>query len=568
MRYVTPVDDDGLILAGRHAAQYVRMSTDMQIYSAENQAAAIASYAANHGLEIISTYIDEDRSGLIIDNRDGLQRLLSDVDSGKANFQFVLVYDVSRWGRFQDADESAYYEFICKRAGIKVAYCAEQFENDGSMFSTIMKNLKRVMAGELSRDKSVLISAGACRTARMGFKQGGAAGFGLQRVLIDRYGNPRCLLQRGDRKYFNSDRVILQPGRPEEMKAVQRVFRSFVVAKKSELIIARELNEEGIFNEFGRPWRMLAIRRLLTCEKYIGNYLYNQKSGKLKRKRKPNPPDKWIRCENAFAAIVDRTMFEKAQKIFARRPSRLSKRWPSDEDMLARLKALWITRGKLSNEIINNADDDLPCGVTYIERFGSLRRAYALIGYKPGPRSAGFDARRAALGTISKLQEELACAIQLSGVCADFIRPTTHRPSAVLTVNRVLSISIYSARSTRLPNGGYRWEVRRRIAYDADLVLVVRMNESNRAILDYFLLPPSRIIDGKISLWEENRERLREYCFQELKDLVAPIWQTLSQKMAGSPFTSSGTTTGPASPTTSRRPKRAQTNRKNGCARR
>ncbi|MEO6246527.1 MAG: hypothetical protein ABIQ12_13930 [Opitutaceae bacterium] len=27
-------------------------------------------------------------------------------------------YDVSRWGRFQDADESGYYEYICKRAGI------------------------------------------------------------------------------------------------------------------------------------------------------------------------------------------------------------------------------------------------------------------------------------------------------------------------------------------------------------------------------------------------------------------------------------------------------------------
>jgi DNA invertase Pin-like site-specific DNA recombinase len=37
----------------------------------------------------------------------------------------VLVYDVSRWGRFQDIDESAHYEFVCKQAGIKVAYCAE-----------------------------------------------------------------------------------------------------------------------------------------------------------------------------------------------------------------------------------------------------------------------------------------------------------------------------------------------------------------------------------------------------------------------------------------------------------
>jgi hypothetical protein len=31
----------------------------------------------------------------------------------------------SRWGRFQDADESAHYEFLCKSAGIPVHYCAE-----------------------------------------------------------------------------------------------------------------------------------------------------------------------------------------------------------------------------------------------------------------------------------------------------------------------------------------------------------------------------------------------------------------------------------------------------------
>jgi len=56
----------------------------------------------------------------------GLRELLKDVESGKAAFSAVLVYDVSRWGRFQDADESAYYEYILKRFNIGVHYCAEQ----------------------------------------------------------------------------------------------------------------------------------------------------------------------------------------------------------------------------------------------------------------------------------------------------------------------------------------------------------------------------------------------------------------------------------------------------------
>ena len=113
------------------AAQYVRMSTDRQQYSIPNQMAAIALYAAEHELIIVRTYVDQATSGLKLSNRPGLIELLNDVQSGSADFASVLVFDVSRWGRFQDTDESAHYEFICKQARIKVIYCAEIFENDG-----------------------------------------------------------------------------------------------------------------------------------------------------------------------------------------------------------------------------------------------------------------------------------------------------------------------------------------------------------------------------------------------------------------------------------------------------
>src|ERR1700716_1522431 len=155
------------------AAQYVRMSTDYQRYSIENQAAVIAAYAQLHHLAIVRTYRDEGESGLKLKNRAGLIRLLDDVRSGHADFDHILVYDVSRWGRFQDTDESAHYEFVCKQAGIKVAYCAEQFDNDGTMISSIIKNIKRVMAAEYSRELSVKVHAGAVRLAGLGFKVGG-----------------------------------------------------------------------------------------------------------------------------------------------------------------------------------------------------------------------------------------------------------------------------------------------------------------------------------------------------------------------------------------------------------
>ena len=97
------------------------------------------------------------------------------MQTGRADFQAILVYDVSRWGRFQDADESAYYEYLCKRAGIEVHYCAEQFENDGSPTSTIIKSVKRAMAGEYSRELSAKVFKGQCRLIELGYRQGGAA---------------------------------------------------------------------------------------------------------------------------------------------------------------------------------------------------------------------------------------------------------------------------------------------------------------------------------------------------------------------------------------------------------
>jgi DNA invertase Pin-like site-specific DNA recombinase len=145
------------------AAQYIRMSTDYQRYSPQNQAAAIAAYAQQQNLTIVRTYTDEGRSGLRIKNRAGLTELIDEVCSGHADFDHILVYDVSRWGRFQDIDESAHYEFLCKKNGIKVAYCAEQFDNDGSLLSSIVKNIKRVMAAEYSRELSVKVHAGQCR---------------------------------------------------------------------------------------------------------------------------------------------------------------------------------------------------------------------------------------------------------------------------------------------------------------------------------------------------------------------------------------------------------------------
>jgi DNA invertase Pin-like site-specific DNA recombinase len=221
------------------AAEYVRMSTDHQRYSTENQSEAIRAYAATRGFEIVRTYADAGKSGLSIDGRDALKRLIDDVSAGTAEFDAILVYDVSRWGRFQDADESACYEYVCRRAGIAVHYCAEQFENDGSPISTIVKGVKRAMAGEYSRELSTKVFAGQCRLIELGFRQGGPAGYGLRRVLVDQSGERKSVLERGEQKSIQTDRVVLVPGPDDEIAIVGEIYRSFVRHGLSEAQIVR-----------------------------------------------------------------------------------------------------------------------------------------------------------------------------------------------------------------------------------------------------------------------------------------------------------------------------------------
>jgi DNA invertase Pin-like site-specific DNA recombinase len=166
----------GIAIPGQRAAIYMRMSTEHQQYSIANQRDALARYAQEHGLEIVRTYADEARSGLTTRGRSGLCSLFGDVVGGSADYAVVLVYDVSRWGRFQDTDESACYEFLCRRAGIRLEYCMEPFTNDGTALAALMKGLKRIMAGEYSRELSDKVFRAKCRISRMGYRGRGGRG--------------------------------------------------------------------------------------------------------------------------------------------------------------------------------------------------------------------------------------------------------------------------------------------------------------------------------------------------------------------------------------------------------
>lgn len=298
------------------AAAYVRMSTEPQTFSIDNQMALIVAFAEQRGFEIVPTYEDAGRSSLTIDGREAIQQLMADVTSGRADFDAILVYDVSRWGRFQDADEGAYYEHLCRRAGLPVHFCAEQFDNDGSIGSILLKAVKRVMAGEYSRELSVKVFAGQRRLIECGYRQGGMAGFGLRRLLVNEHGAPNGELGPGERKSLQTDRVVLVPGPDKEVEAVRRMYRLFASGIGGREI-AEHLNREGLRTDLGRPWTRGTVHQVLTNPKYVGDNVYNRVSNKLKQKRVVNAPELWVVAKAAFPAVVDTDLFAPAWRIAA-----------------------------------------------------------------------------------------------------------------------------------------------------------------------------------------------------------------------------------------------------------
>ncbi|MCA1542449.1 recombinase family protein [Bradyrhizobium sp. NBAIM32] len=494
------------------AAQYVRMSTDHQRYSIANQAATIAAYAASRNLSIVRTYADEAQSGLKIENRAALIELIEDVQSGHADFSHILVYDVSRWGRFQDTDESAHYEFLCKKAGVKVAYCAELFDNDGSLMSSIMKNLKRVMAAEYSRELSTKVFAGACRLSSLGFRQGGQPGYGLRRELIDDAGHPKGTMERGQRKNLQSDRVLLRPGPHHELTIVRRIFDEFVNERRSEERIARQLNKDGITTLHGRPWTNWMVHYLLENENYIGNLVYNRRSNKLRQSPKHNPPECWIRSQAAFEPIVDPELFAKAQKRMQTRYISIS-----NEDMLKGLRIRLKKSGRLSKDIIDAAEE-LPCATLYQLRFGSLRNAYRLIGYQSGRDCAYVDSREDRLELLSSIAANIAKQVEALGG-----QVTLDKKRAILVLNGALNVSLRVARAWKASREAPIWTIYRRAVLPEGLILAVRLNEQNRSPLDYFVFPTLEMRELRIRFSEVNRARLHRYRLASAEEACSVI---------------------------------------------
>lgn len=258
------------------------------------------------------------------------------------DFEYVLCLDVSRWGRFQDIDLSAQFSAICKKNKKQVIYTTIGKPKENDPLYPVYVQFERFRAAQYSRELSDKVWRGCVKIAEQGYWAGGPPPYGLQRLLLDEKREPLNVLQPGQRKGIQNQRVTLVEGNPEEVAIIRRIYEAFVERGHSEYKIAEDLNKDGIPSPSGRRWGAGSVMARLRNEKYAGTMVYNQTSGKLKTPKHPNPPEEWVRTREAFSGVIEFELYLRAQEILEKRKQRYDPDYMLRMlDMLYRSHGIW-----------------------------------------------------------------------------------------------------------------------------------------------------------------------------------------------------------------------------------
>lgn len=239
------------------AALYLRASTDKQDASIPQQAAELERYATAHGMLPVVVYYDDGISGTKSD-RPGFQALIRDAE-GEAPWEVVLIYDRSRWGRFDDILDSVYYESRLRHCGKRLVSMRESLDN------TLAGNILRLVTDHQSKAEREAIltrlQRGRSHAVQLGYWPLGRAPYGyrLERVQDGRRQRPRLAIH------------------DEEAETVRRIFR----LHKEGLSLRRIAQALGdVPSPRGGTWSAQTLKQILDNPVYRGKVtMYGKRWG-------------------------------------------------------------------------------------------------------------------------------------------------------------------------------------------------------------------------------------------------------------------------------------------------
>jgi hypothetical protein len=284
----------------------------------------------------------------------------------------------------------------------------------------------------------------------------------------------------------------------------------FVDQGLSEQEISLRLNREGILTDRARPWTRSSVHQILTNEKYIGNNVFNRVSFKLKQKRVVNSPETWVRAEGVYPSVVTLALFNRARSIIDARSNHYS-----DEQLLSMLRAILEEEGSLSGVVIDERAD-MPSSSAYRYRFGSLIRAYSLIGYLPERDYRYIEINRHVREAYPQVLNDIIAGFERAGgeVARD-------EESQLLTINRGFTVAVVIARAFATSCGSLRWRIRLDTGLLPDMTVAVRLDAANLGPLDYYIFPSLDMNLPHLKLSENNHICLDAYRFGSLDFLYS-----------------------------------------------
>ncbi len=451
------------------AAQYIRMSTDTQSLSPGMQKHAIQEYAQTAGLTLVASYEDEGRSGLTLRHRAEMRRLLIDVARDDCPFSVVLVYDVSRWGRFQDTDESAYYEYHCRMHGVEVVYVSEPFDRHKTPMMALIKALKRAMAAEFSRELAVKVMEAQRRAIALGFQIGRTPCIGVDRIAVSPERNSRRLLIYGERPR-KAERVVWVPGPAKELALVRRIFAEYATTDIALAALSVKLNKEGHLAR-GKAFTLTMLKCLIDCEIFYGEFTWGRRKSGARAQRRSDEDPAFLRMTGIMEPIVSRQTWNQAQ---AKRRDRLHVFDRSKQELLDDLRAALRKNPALTaTELRGNGCASV---AKYREKFGSVREAMRLAGRDEGALRAAYLHRKARTHKLSKrFKWDLAHLMTQNGLKWSF-----QGNQQLFFVESTLRLS-FKLIWQREHRRGLRWHFQRVSVPAFDHLLLVLMQENNTA---------------------------------------------------------------------------------------
>lgn len=271
---------------GIPAVFYIRMSSDKQDASPQQQRDELAKLAARDGFHLVGEYTDEAISGDATDKRHGFQRMIRDAVKGK--FKAILCWDQDRFGRF-DSVEAGFYIHPLRQAGVRLVTVAQGTVDwttfAGRLIYNVQQEGKHAYLVDLSRN----VLRGRSAAARRGEWLSVAP-------LGYRVANKRLVL--GD----------------ESMVALARgMFRDYL-AGHSLRAVAADLNRRGIATRRGATWDGSDVKKILTNRAYLGEYRWGDR-----RTGKYHHADDLVVIPDNHPAMIDPTTFDAVQRRLVER---------------------------------------------------------------------------------------------------------------------------------------------------------------------------------------------------------------------------------------------------------